>query len=72
MPAPPGVNNNCPPGLEYLTQIDQLLVHQQVELLEGMYTSNICQFPQIHPSPESNVLINSYLQISLVPVHCIA
>lgn len=26
---------NCPPGLEYLTQIDQLIVKQQVELLEG-------------------------------------
>ena len=25
----------CPPGLEYLAQIDQLLVKQQVELLEG-------------------------------------
>ncbi|XP_070539282.1 phospholipid scramblase 2-like [Ptychodera flava] len=34
---------NCPPGLEYLTQIDQLLVHQQVELLEaftGFETNN--------------------------------
>ena len=28
-------NPNCPPGLEYLTQLDQLLVHQQLELMEG-------------------------------------
>jgi len=27
---------NCPPGLEYLTAIDQLLVHQKVELLESI------------------------------------
>jgi len=26
----------CPPGLEYLTQVDQLLVRQEVELLEVM------------------------------------
>lgn len=34
---------NCPPGLEYLTMIDQLLVHQKVELLEaftGFETAN--------------------------------
>ncbi|XP_077988324.1 phospholipid scramblase 2-like [Glandiceps talaboti] len=39
-PQPPP---NCPPGLEYMTQIDQLLVHQQVELLEaftGFETNN--------------------------------
>ena len=25
----------CPPGLEYLTQVDQLLINQQIELLES-------------------------------------
>ncbi|XP_070561767.1 phospholipid scramblase 2-like [Ptychodera flava] len=33
----------CPPGLEYITQIDQLLVHQQIELFEaftGFETNN--------------------------------
>ncbi|XP_010978878.1 phospholipid scramblase 2 isoform X1 [Camelus dromedarius] len=42
MPAPPPPSN-CPPGLEYLSQIDQLLIHQQIELLEvltGFETSN--------------------------------
>uniref|UniRef100_A0A8C8U4V3 Phospholipid scramblase n=1 Tax=Peromyscus maniculatus bairdii TaxID=230844 RepID=A0A8C8U4V3_PERMB len=42
MPAPPPPLN-CPPGLEYLTQIDQILIHQQIELLEvltGFETNN--------------------------------
>ncbi|GBN86094.1 Phospholipid scramblase 2 [Araneus ventricosus] len=34
MPIPTGVPV-CPRGLEYLTMIDQLLVHQKVELLEA-------------------------------------
>ncbi|XP_054153357.1 phospholipid scramblase 1-like [Oppia nitens] len=41
--AAPAVPVNCPPGLEYLTAIDQLLVHQKVELLEaftGFETNN--------------------------------
>lgn len=39
----PTVATNCPPGLEYLTTIDQLLVKQKVELLEaftGFETNN--------------------------------
>lgn len=35
MPAPT-VMSGVPPGLEYLAQIDQLLVNQQIELLECM------------------------------------
>lgn len=34
---------NCPPGLEYLAMVDQLLVHQKIELLEvftGFETKN--------------------------------
>lgn len=33
--APPQAPVGCPPGLEYLTQIDQILVQQQIELLES-------------------------------------
>ena len=35
MPVPQETVPGCPPGLEYLTQVDQLLVHQQIEFLEG-------------------------------------
>ena len=36
MTRPEGIPG-CPPGLEYLCQIDQLLVKQQMELLEGIH-----------------------------------
>lgn len=42
MNVPQGIPN-CPPGLEYLTSIDQLLIKQKVELLEaftGFETNN--------------------------------
>nr|XP_020670886.1 phospholipid scramblase 1-like isoform X1 [Pogona vitticeps] len=35
MPAPP-VPPKCPPGLEYLTQIDRIVVEQQMDLLEAL------------------------------------
>ncbi|XP_053168474.1 phospholipid scramblase 1-like isoform X3 [Hemicordylus capensis] len=34
MPAPPVLLLNCPPGLEYLSQIDQILIYRQPEPLE--------------------------------------
>jgi hypothetical protein len=36
MQAPPPIPG-IPPGLEYLMQLDQLLVHQQVEMFEGIF-----------------------------------
>lgn len=34
IPTPATAPAGCPPGLEYLCAVDQLLVHQQVEMLE--------------------------------------
>lgn len=32
----PGEIDNCPPGLEYLMQLDELIIQQQVELFEAL------------------------------------
>ena len=29
--------DNCPPGLEYLTQVDQIIVKQKVEIMEALF-----------------------------------
>ena len=29
--------DNCPPGLEYLTQVDQIIVKQKVEVMEAIF-----------------------------------
>ncbi|KAF7243250.1 Phospholipid scramblase 2 [Varanus komodoensis] len=49
MPAPPPVPN-CPPGLEYLSQIDQILIHQQIELLEVITGFETCNKYEIKNS----------------------
>ena len=42
MAAPTQAIPGCPPGLEYLTQVDQLLVNQQIEFLESMWYNKLC------------------------------
>ena len=58
-PQPPP---NCPPGLEYLTQIDQLLIKQEVELLEGMSRSQSFQ-PRRKFKLEPYILLYSFYRI---------
>ncbi|XP_020614655.1 phospholipid scramblase 2-like [Orbicella faveolata] len=68
--AAPQAPMGCPPGLEYLTAIDQLLVQQQVELLEaftGFETNNkykICNAmgQQVYFAAEGNAASNRYQQ----------
>lgn len=40
MPASP-LPSDCPPGLAYFIQIDQILIHQQVELMEVLISFGI-------------------------------
>ena len=47
----------CPPGLEYLSQIDQVLVHQQVELFEGV----------LYKQTSQNLKILKIIVIQLLP-----
>lgn len=41
MPIPQAIPQNCPNGLQYLSTINQLLVKQQVEVLEGKKSNTI-------------------------------
>ena len=51
MPAPTSTPTGCPPGLEYLTQVDQILVNQQIELIEC-----VCEmFSEIHSGHENDI-----------------
>lgn len=36
IPAGANASPNCPPGLEYLSMIDQVVVHQKFHILEGL------------------------------------
>lgn len=54
-----------PPGLEYLTQVDQLLIKQQIELLEGLFALSIFW----HLIPSRHLLIHVHL--CLVTLHTI-
>ena len=44
MPAPSDSPADCPPGLTYLTHIDQILVHQQIEVFESKTIINMSIF----------------------------
>ena len=42
------VPEGCPPGLQYLTMVDQLIVKQQVEMLEAFTGKNDFKPTKIH------------------------
>lgn len=48
--ARPAAIPGVPPGLEYLSQIDQLLVHQQIEIFEMMTSWETCNRYQVKNS----------------------
>lgn len=47
MPIPQAIPQNCPNGLQYLSTINQLLVKQKVEVLEGIYDLSIIYYINI-------------------------
>nr|XP_029510662.1 phospholipid scramblase 1-like [Oncorhynchus nerka] len=45
----------CPPGLEYLTQVDQLLIKQKVEFIEGIWLESKQQSYEVRNAMGQNV-----------------
>ncbi len=54
---PQGITG-CPPGLEYLTQIDQILVHQQIELIESKFKTTCTRLFYLNTKLDSSNLID--------------
>ena len=44
----PNAPAGCPPGLEYLTAVDQLLIKQVKELLESKYQHTLRYYITLH------------------------
>lgn len=51
MPAPQ-VPMGCPQGLEYLSAVDQILIHQQVDLVEGSFVAKWFIQARVYAKPQ--------------------
>ncbi len=43
IPTQTQIATNCPAGFEYLTLIDQVVIHQQIDMMEGMFVSRFIE-----------------------------